>query len=274
MSVFLKRLLPAFLLAAAAPVVPAQSAVVPILVYHSVREYLPGDTKAARGYITTPRDFEAELRFLRQRGFVSIGFDDLASHVRRGTPLPTPSVIISFDDGWETQYTNALPLLRRFGFKATFFIITRAIDGRNFMSLGQLRELVNEGMWIGSHGVSHARLSTFQEPADLRREIVTSKSILERDLGIPITTFAYPYGMYLPRIASLVEKAGYTSARSTRPGLRHGAADLFTLSALIDVNSVDGLCADIQAVQDEVEAVRPYRPPAGIDPAQYFELLN
>jgi len=94
--------------------------VVPILIYHSVREYIPRDSASARQYIITPETLESELAFLKEKGFVSIGFDDLEAHIRGGAPLPELSVIISFDDGWETQYTQALPLLRKYGFRATF----------------------------------------------------------------------------------------------------------------------------------------------------------
>jgi peptidoglycan/xylan/chitin deacetylase (PgdA/CDA1 family) len=259
---------------AAAPLVTSQSVMVPILVYHSVRERLPGDGAAARQYTITPSALEGELRFLKQRGFVSVGFDDLAARIRRGTPLPTPSVVISFDDGWETQYTTALPLLVKYGFKATFFIITGTIGGGSFMSIGQLRELVKQGMWIGCHTESHSFLGTVTRAADLRREIIASKRTLERRLGVPVTTFAYPYGQCPRRAVDLVKKAGYTSARGTRFGLRHDIGDLFTLSGLVNVTSVDDLCADLQRVQDEVEAVKPGLPPPEIDPSQYIELLN
>jgi peptidoglycan/xylan/chitin deacetylase (PgdA/CDA1 family) len=259
---------------AAAPVVTSQSVMVPILVYHSVRERLPGDSAAARQYTITPSALEGELRFLKQRGFVSVGFDELAARIRRGTPLPTPSVVISFDDGWETQYSTALPLLVKYGFKATFFIITGTIGGNSFMSVGQLRELLKQGMWIGCHTASHSFLGTLTRAADLRREIVASKRTLERRLGVPITTFAYPYGQCPRRAVDLVKKSGYTSARGTQFGLRHDMADLFTLSGLVNVTSVDDLCADLQRVQDEVEAVKPGLPPPGLDPSQYIELLN
>jgi len=248
--------------------------VVPILIYHSVREYLPRDSAAARQYIITPETLESELAFLKQRGFVSIGFDELAARIHGGTPLPEPSIIISFDDGWETQYTQALPLLKKYGFKATFFIFTNAIDKKHFMSREQLQQLLKEGMWIGAHSVSHPFLSKIKDPAALRKEIFESKRILEADLGIPITSYAYPFGHYTPEVLDLVKQAGYTSARSTYFGIRHSPADLFTLTGLIDVTSVKKIDDDLLTALREEEAVRPELPPPGIDPGEYFELLN
>jgi peptidoglycan/xylan/chitin deacetylase (PgdA/CDA1 family) len=254
------------------PVSPA-STVVPILIYHSVREYIPQDSATARQYIITPETLESELRFLKEKGFVSIGFDELEANIRHGTPLPEPSVIISFDDGWETQYTTALPLLRKYGFKATFYIFTNAVGRKHFMSLDQLKELLKEGMWIGSHSVSHPYLSKITDPAELRKEIIESKRILEADLGLPVTSFAYPFGQYTPRVVDLVKQAGYTSARGTYFGLRHSTADLFTLTGLIDVTAVAKIDVNLLTALGEEEAARPELPPPGIDPVEYFDPL-
>jgi len=142
------------------------------------------------------------------------------------------------------------------------------------MTLDQLKELVKEGMWIGSHSVSHPYLSRINDPAALRREIFESKRILEADLGMPITSFAYPFGHYTPQVVDLVKQAGYTSARSTYFGLRHSAADLLTLTGLIDVTAVAKIDVNLLTALSEEEAARPELPPPGIDPIEYFEELQ
>jgi peptidoglycan/xylan/chitin deacetylase (PgdA/CDA1 family) len=249
----------------AAPQAPAPTTV-PILIYHSVREYLPRDTPTDRQYIITPETLEAELSFLRDRGFVSVSFDQLEAHIRAGAPLPEPAVIISFDDGWESQYLRALPLLRKYGFTATFYIFTNGIDRPHFMTRAQLKELLADGMAIGSHSVSHPYLARIKDPAQLRREIFESKRILEADLGVAVTSFAYPFGHYTKEIVDLIREAGYTSARSTYFGFHHGAEDLLTLTGLIDVTAVKKIDIELLQALGEEEKARAEYPPPGLDP--------
>src|SRR5271157_3559868 len=91
------------------------STIVPILIFHSTRPYIESDTPAVRRYIATPETLEQELTYLRDSGYLSVTFDDLASHVTKNTPLPPRPVILSFDDDWESQYTYAFPLLEKYG---------------------------------------------------------------------------------------------------------------------------------------------------------------
>ena len=102
-------------------------AVVPILIYHSIRPYVPSDTKGARRWIATPETLESELAWLRKNGYASVTFDALTARINGGAPLPPRPVIISFDDDWQSQYVNAVPLLRKYGFTATFFVWVRAV---------------------------------------------------------------------------------------------------------------------------------------------------
>lgn len=249
------------------PVTPRTGVECPILIFHAVREYRPGDTPTARGYIITPETFEKELLFLKREGFNAVSFSRLADAVEKGVPLPPHPVILSFDDGWESQYENAVPLLRRHGFTATFFIFTNGIGAKHFMTAEQIRELADAGNEIGCHSWSHPYLAKITDPAQLRREIVDSRVKLETVLGRPVTVFAYPFGHSTDEIVSLVKNAGYRSARSTYPGLRHSAADLFTLTGLIDVTDV----ARIEEGLRTAELVeRSAMPPSGIDPAEYL----
>ncbi len=248
---------------------PAPSATVPILIYHSVREYRPKDSANSRRYIITPETLEAELKFLKGKGYVSIGFDDLADHLATGRPLPEPCVIISFDDGWESEYKSAFPVLKKYGFRATFFVFTNAIGKKHYMSLEELKTIRDAGMWIGSHSLSHPFLTKIKDAAALRRQIFESKRILEEKLGVPVTAFAYPFGQYDKEIVSLVREAGYRTARGTFFGVRHSSGDLFTLTGLIDVTAAAKIDAELARAAREEEAERPLVPPPGIDPSEY-----
>jgi peptidoglycan/xylan/chitin deacetylase (PgdA/CDA1 family) len=246
---------------------PPAPVVCPILIYHSVREYRDSDSVAARTYIITPEALEKELQFLSNAGMTTIRFDQLADAVENGTPLPADPVIISFDDGWETQYQTALPLLEKYHFHATFFIFTNGIGAKHFMTADQLRELADAGMEIGCHSRSHPYLARITDAATLRREILDSRIKLEEILGRPVTAFAYPFGHYTKQIVEAVRDAGYRSARSTYRGIVHGKADLFTLTGLIDITNVTRIEEGLRAAD---LAEKPEYPPAGIDVSEYL----
>ena len=95
-------------------------AAVPILIYHSIRPYIRSDTKGARRWIATPATLESELSWLRENGYTSVTFNALAAHLDNGAPLPSRPVIISFDDDWQSQYDNAVPLLQEIRLHGNF----------------------------------------------------------------------------------------------------------------------------------------------------------
>jgi peptidoglycan/xylan/chitin deacetylase (PgdA/CDA1 family) len=247
---------------------PPESVVCPILIYHSVREYRPGDSAGARQYIITPETLEKELQFLKDEHATPVSFEQLTDAVEKGVPLPPNPVIISFDDGWASQYRNAVPLLKKFGFRATFFIFTNGIGVKHFMTADQLRELADAGMEIGCHSRSHPYLAKITDAAALRREIFDSRVKLEEVLGRPVTAFAYPFGRYTRQIVEEVKEAGYHAARSTYRGILHSKADLFTLTGLIDVTNVARIESGLRAA---VLAEKPEYPPTGIDVSDYLE---
>jgi peptidoglycan/xylan/chitin deacetylase (PgdA/CDA1 family) len=189
------------------------------------------------------------MQFLKDSGSTPVSFAQLADAVDNGDALPTNPVIISFDDGWENQYENALPVLMRFGYRATFFIFTNGIGARHFMDAGQIRTLAADGMEIGSHSRSHPYLARINDEGTLRAEILGSRLKLEALLGRPVTAFAYPFGHTTPRIVEMVREAGYRSARSTYPGIRHDRRDLFDLTGLIDVTSIAKVEAGVRAAE-------------------------
>jgi peptidoglycan/xylan/chitin deacetylase (PgdA/CDA1 family) len=194
---------------------------VPILIFHSVRPYWPTDLKRARRYIVTPYTFDRELGYLKENGYVSVSFDDLAHRLSFGTPLPPKPLIISFDDGWASQYQYALPLLKKYGFIATFFIFTNAIGVKNFMSWDQVLALKEADMQIGCHSKSHPALTRIKSEEALREEIFGAKQIIETHLRKTVTAYDYPFGLYNDHIIDLVKEAGFVCARGTAPGIIH-----------------------------------------------------
>lgn len=230
-------------------------AIVPILIYHAIRPYIPTDSKGSRRWIATPDTLESELSWLRENGYSSATFDALAAHVTSGAPLPPKPVILSFDDDWQSQYENAVPLLHKYGFTATFFIWVRAVGREHHMTWDEIRELDAEGMEIGCHTLTHLILPKLKSDDMLRREIVSAKDLIEAHIGHPVTSLAYPFGQYDERVVGIARDAGFTSARSTWPGVFHTRDGLLSLTGLVRTESTANLVDTIS--QQRALAVRP-----------------
>jgi peptidoglycan/xylan/chitin deacetylase (PgdA/CDA1 family) len=191
---------------------PAQSVVLPILVYHHVR---PGSTSTL---FVSPEVFDEELNYLQYYGFHTISFTDLADYFEKGKPLPPNPFIISLDDGWENQFEYAFPILQKYHDTATFYVVTDYLDHGNFMTTEQLKTMVAAGMTIGCHTRSHPYLTSVGQQRAWD-EIAGAKAILEAD-GFNIDTFAYPYGAYNARVVDTVREAGFRTARTVDAGTR------------------------------------------------------
>jgi peptidoglycan/xylan/chitin deacetylase (PgdA/CDA1 family) len=222
---------------------------VPILIFHSVRPYRPTDLKRVRRYIATPDTLDKELGYLKENGYISVSFDDLAHRLLLGSPLPPKPLIISFDDGWASQYEYALPLLKKYGFIATFFIFTNAIGVKNFMNWDQVLALEEAGMQIGCHSKSHPFLTRIKSEEALREEIFGAKQIIETHLRKTVTAYDYPFGLYNDHIIDLVKGAGFSCARGSAPGIFHTCDELFTLTGLGQTASLKMLVSALEEYQ-------------------------
>lgn len=215
-----------------------QAITVPIIVYHSVRPNYPGQTAAIKRYTTEPDVFEKELIYLKNKNYHTISFNEVLEYFDSGKPLPSKSVILTFDDGWENQYVYAFPLLKKYGFTGTFFIFTNAVGHKHFMTWDQIKELDAAGMTIGGHTKTHPYLTKITDPQKLTNEISGGKKIIEEHLGKTIQTFAYPFGFYNNTVVQAVKDAGYRIGRTSSAGINHTQKDLLTLKCLYDQNSV------------------------------------
>jgi peptidoglycan/xylan/chitin deacetylase (PgdA/CDA1 family)/glycosyltransferase involved in cell wall biosynthesis len=198
---------------------------IPVLMYHRITE---GSAPASsHGIWVTAEQFSAQLHSLIQRGFEAITFRDYDRFIHGQARLPRHPIILTFDDGYEDNYTIALPILRNFGCRAVIFAVTDKKRRRNFWDSGepeatllspaQMRELNSSGMEIGSHTVTHPRLPQTAVKT-VSRELRESKESLQQVLGSEVISFAYPYGSVQPAIKSLVEEAGYKFAVAADSG--------------------------------------------------------
>lgn len=212
---------------------PAERAFVPILSYHHVRDWEPADREQDRPYIMPPAKLEAELRYLREQGYQSVTTARVYAYYAEGKPLPPKPILLSFDDSYASQYTNALPLLKQYGFSATFFIMTVPLDKPNFLSKAQLQELDRAGYDIQAHSWDHQNVTKLKTPAEWQRQLVEPKTELETILGHPVPFFAYPFGAYDAASAVKVKETGYLAAFTLGDVLDPTAEPLFAIKRFI-----------------------------------------
>jgi peptidoglycan/xylan/chitin deacetylase (PgdA/CDA1 family) len=162
--------------------------------------------------------FRSQLKILRTLGYRSVSPVEIARAARSETPLPRRSVAITFDDGYRDTLTLALPILREFGFTAVCYLVADRVgkasdwtDPAPLMGWSEARAWLDAGMEIGSHSLTHPDL-TRVSLTELRREVESSRALLEDRLGRPAPTFAYPFNRLGPRELEAVAGAGYEAA--------------------------------------------------------------
>lgn len=203
---------------------------VPILMYHHIEDPPPNADPIRRDLSVSPREFKRQLRYLKQEGYESITLNDLVLFLTVGKPLPPKPIILTFDDGYRDAYTQAFPLLRRFGFVGTFFLVTSFLDAGSpdHLSWDQVREMYAAGMKFEPHSYDHPDLRNrgFQY---LVFQIVGPKEAIEERTGEPCRFFAYPSGRYDQFVIDVLRSAHFWGAVLTEQGALHTSQDLFTL---------------------------------------------
>jgi peptidoglycan/xylan/chitin deacetylase (PgdA/CDA1 family) len=238
-----------------------------ILMYHQVDT--PCSDREQR-FCTPPAEFRRQMAWLKRVGYRAVGMEDIVAHVAGASRLSDPAVHITFDDGFVGVLEHALPALKEHGIPATLFAVPGRAGGTNdwmwrrdfprraLLSPAQLRLLAEEGMTVGSHTRTHARLPELP-PQEAQAEIAGSKAELEDLLGREVAHFAYPYGLFDAAVRDGVASAGYRSACSTRSGFNRPGEDCFLLRR-IDIFGTDRLWQFRQKLQygaNEASRLRP-----------------
>lgn len=175
------------------PPAPAiETLAVPILAYHHVAQQEPADSQQITMTVTTTQ-LEEELAYLKEAGYQTIPLRQLFEALYYGVALPSKPVILTFDDGYADAYTEALPLLQKYGFGATFAIPTGLVGQPGYLTWKQIKAMAAAGMELISHSVSHVDLASIPTE-EATRELRLSKRALEEALGRPMQFLVYPYG--------------------------------------------------------------------------------
>jgi len=200
------------------------SPAVPILMYHHISEY---QNDGNPSIYVSPKSFESQIDWLASHGFRTIGLDYFRNPVKlSGKPL-----VLTFDDGYQDAYTTVFPLLKKYGFRATFYIVTNDMDKPGFLSRDEMTEMAAAGMNFGSHSLSHPDLTRlFRYQAE--QEIYGSKKILEEAVGTTVTDFCYPGGINDREIETIVANSGYATATTVISDVVSGKTDPLRLNRL------------------------------------------
>lgn len=206
--------------ASATPLPIARTARVPILMYHHVGE-LPPDADSIRKSLTVSQEiFDQQMRFLAEQGYQTIHIADLMNHLQTGAPLPEKPIILTFDDGYDDNYTNVFPTLKDFGFEGTFFIIGAPTDygSPGYMRWENIFEMYENGMEIGAHSMTHRYNLGLMRPSVQDKEILPDHQLMVDHLPNWTPIFSYPSGSYNQYSIDSLQKLGYVAAVTTKQG--------------------------------------------------------
>jgi peptidoglycan/xylan/chitin deacetylase (PgdA/CDA1 family) len=184
---------------------------VPILCYHQIRNWISTDGKMGKDYIVPIAEFKSQMKMLADSGYQTILPDQLYNYLVYGTKLPKKPIMLTFDDTKLDQYTNALPELKKYGFKGVFFIMTVSLGKPNYMSKAQVKELSDAGHVIGSHTYDHQNVKKYQGE-DWVTQIEKPTKTLKEITGKDVKYFAYPFGLWNKEAIPELKKRGFTSA--------------------------------------------------------------
>ena len=205
---------------------------IPILCYHQVRNWKSTDSKSSRTYIIPVETFIRHIVALRDNGYTPVSASQLVDYVNDKGVLPSKPILITFDDGSESQYVNAFPILVRYKIKAVFFIMTVTIDHQRFMTRKQIKDLADYGFEVGCHTWDHQPTTKYTTEADYQRQLLKPQKELEQITGRQVSYFAYPYGSWNVEVIKHLQAYEYKAAFQLS-GFCDKQAPLFTMRRIL-----------------------------------------
>jgi peptidoglycan/xylan/chitin deacetylase (PgdA/CDA1 family) len=204
---------------------------VPILMYHVINP-APAGAKFPGLYVA-PEEFAAQMRALAHAGFHAVTMDQMYANWTRGTPLPAGKpIVVSFDNGYQSQYTRALPVLRQLGWVGVENIqLTGLPPSQGGLSEAQVSGLVAAGWELDTQGLSHAELTALS-PGALHQQVAVARGEVQRRYHVPVNWFCYPSGHYNAAVLAEVKAAGYVGSTTVVPGWASPTEDPYRLPRL------------------------------------------
>jgi peptidoglycan/xylan/chitin deacetylase (PgdA/CDA1 family) len=245
--------------AAATSTGPPGTTAVPILMYHVIAAPPPG--APFPGLYVVPSEFAAQMEALEHAGWHAVTLDQVQAYWLHGTSLgPGKPIVVTFDNGYQSQYTQALPVLRRLGWVADENVqLTGLPPSQGGLSQSQIKGLVAAGWELDTQGFSHADLITL-DAEELHYQVAVARSTVQRRYGVPVNWFCYPSGHYNSTVISAVKAAGYTGSTTVVPGWAHPSEDRYRLHRLrvLGETSPETLLSEIASIRADPPAPPSY----------------
>ena len=184
---------------------------VPVLCYHNIRNFRPGESERMKSYTVTPQAFAEQMKALSDSGFHTILPEQLYDYLLYGADLPAKPIMITFDDTDAEQYSIGATEMNKYGFKGVYFIMTIALNRPRYMSNDQLKALSESGHIIAAHTWDHHMVTKYAA-ADFDEQLVKPKQKLEALVNKPVEYFAYPFGLWNPAAISEIKSRDYKLA--------------------------------------------------------------
>ena len=195
---------------------------IPVLYYHSIMN-VPGNELRM-----PPEQFEAQMKYLSVNGYHVLTLDQLHKVLYENGTAPEKPVAITFDDGYSDNFTQAFPIMQKYQFSGTVFMVSSFVNGQGFLTENQLQQLQAAGWTIGGHTTNHTNLTTVSSDSVIK-ELKESREFLEGILGQHLKYFAYPFGGYNATIARAIKGDGYVMAFTTERGWANQNTDPFLI---------------------------------------------
>ncbi len=212
----------------------------PILEYHAIQPPIPG---APYPQLFVPqRDFQNQMQWLDDGGYEAVTLDQVEDAWYNDGRLPPKPIVISFDDGYLSQYVAAFPFLQKLDWPGVLNLKAQGSD----LPDADVQKMIEGGWELASHTITHVDLTTV-DSTTLEREVAGSRRILRQRFGVPVDNFCYPAGRYDDTVVSAVRAAGYRGATTEIPGLA-SAADPYILDRL-EIELSDGLQGFVSKLQ-------------------------
>ena len=209
---------------------------IPVLMYHAVGD----DTFGDQELFIRPSEFYKQMKYLADNGYTPITFEDAGDYYKYKKP-----VMITFDDGYRDVYFNAYPVLKKFNFKATNFLITGSINDAAFLTTKQIKEM-SDITSFQSHTVTHPELDKLN-PVAIEKECSESKHAIEGITGKPVFVLAYPHGTYNKNVIDIASKY-YKYCVTTKKGLYEESDDVHAIDRIYVVRT--------ETLQDFIKKVK------------------
>ncbi len=207
------------------------TATVPVLMYHVINP--PPSNAPYPGLYVPSEEFAAQMQALKSAGWHAVTMDQLEAFWKRGVPLgPGKPIVLTFDNGYASQYVNALPILKKLGWVGNENIQLSGLPpSQGGLTEDQVRGLLAAGWELDTQGISHADLIALG-PSELHYQVATARQILQKRYGVPVNWFCYPSGHYNSTVIAQVKAAGFVGSTTVIPGWANRTEDPYRLPRL------------------------------------------